>query len=179
MRDALFGLAVLFASTAVSAADFGHTRKDRTQINDAFNAMTDMCASNFGFSRLQKKADGVMVDKMEAYLLLAPSADYVIGQWANIAHDSHALDRAKNDDALANRLADALIAAEKDPDSYDRAEALWLETFKAPVETVVSACRAAAADPFVGANYLTGNGSADRYDDELKKRFADSLRNVK
>jgi hypothetical protein len=176
MRKVLLGLATLLASTSVSAADFGHTRKDRAQINAAFNAMADMCASNYGFTRLPKKADGVAVDKMEAYLLLAPSADYVISQWTEISRDSHALDRAVKDEALADRLADALIAAKKDPDSYTRAETLWVETFKAPVETAVRACRAAVADPFIGANYVTGSGSGDRYDQDLRKRFADSLK---
>jgi hypothetical protein len=179
MRNVLFGLFALIASTAALAANFGHTRKDRMQINDAFNAMADMCASNFGFTRVAKKANGVLVDKMEAYLLLAPTAENVIGPWATIVHSSHALDRAGKDDALADRLADALIAAHKDPDSYDRAEALWVETFKAPVETVVNACRNAVADPFLGANYIAGNGSADRYDDDLKRRFADSLKDIK
>jgi len=179
MNDVLFGLIVLLTSNAASAVDFGHTRKDRVQINDAFNAMADMCVGSFGFTRVPKKADNVLVDKMEAYLLLAPSVDYAIGQWTGIAHDSHALDRAQKDDVLADRLADALIAAKKDPDSYDRAEALWLTTFKAPVETTVSACRAATTDPFISKNYLTGAGSADRYDDDLKRGFAESLKDLK
>lgn len=53
MRNLALGFTVLFVSTAGSAADFGHTRKDRLQINDAFNAMADMCASDFGFTRQQ------------------------------------------------------------------------------------------------------------------------------
>ena len=53
-----------------------------------------------------------------------------------------------------------------------------MQTFKAPVETVVRAGGSATADFFIGANYLTGTGSADRYDVELRKMFADSVKDV-
>ena len=179
MRKAIFVMTLTaILSAPVAASDFGHTAKDRAQINDAFNGMADMCAHDFGFTRIPPKLDSLLVDKMQAYLLLATSADYEIGRWAEIASEAHAMERAKKDDALAERLADALIAAEKDPDSYDRAEALWMQTFKAPVETVVRACGSATADSFIGANYLTGTGSADRYDVELRKMFADSVKDV-
>lgn len=174
-------VAALMAASAVpsNAAPFGHSREDRLAINKAFGSLADMCSSSFGFTRVPKKADTVLVDKMEAYLLLAPNADDVISHWSEIASDAQAMERAKKDDALANRLADALIAAEKDPDSYARAEAHWLETFKGPVEIVVGACRAAAREPFIGTNYLSGDGSAERYDERLKAMFADSVKHQK
>ena len=179
MLQFLIGVVVLFASASVSAAEFGHTDKDRKQINTAFNAMADRCANDFGFTRIAKKPDAVLVDKMQAYLLLATSYDLVVRDWAQIAHDSGAMDRAEKDDALAERLADALIAAEKDRDSYASAEALWVRTFKAPVQTVAGACRAMTADAFLSAHYLTGAGSADVFDEKLKQMFADNVKAVR
>jgi hypothetical protein len=179
MRQIIVGFAMLCGGTAALAADFGHSRKDRMQINSSFNAMADMCVRDFGFTRVPKKPDAVLVDKMEAYLLLASSADFVIHEWAGITSKAHAMTDAEKDDALAERLADALIAAQKDPDSYARAEALYVDTLKAPANTVAGACRVATNDAFIGANYLTGDGSADRYDDKLRQMFADSVKDSK
>lgn len=178
MRKIIFGLILSVCGTSALAQEFGHTRKDHAAMNHAFNDMAEMCARDLGFSRVPKKPDAVLVDKMEADLLLATSYDYEIQNWAGMVRDAHAMDRASEDDAFAKRLADCLVAATKDPDSYARAEERFVEYFKEPVNTIVVACRRATFDPFLGANYVTGDGSAERYDGKLRAMFAEDVKTL-
>lgn len=85
MRIYVLAAAILLSAPAV-AGDFNwHAKTEQTKIIGALANMARFC-SDFGFLQRPKQPDDVLHGKLEAYLLLSPSADYVLQRWANMLH---------------------------------------------------------------------------------------------
>ena len=94
-----------------------------------------------------------------------------VGRWIDIMKQAHTLTAFENDQASILSVFRYVDAAEEDPQTYDRAKALFLAAYKEPVDTTVTGCRLATADPFIAANYVAGDGSAETYSANLNKQF--------
>lgn len=120
-----------------------------------------------------------MSDKLEAHFLLSDSPTGQLAHWERILRGWNSLQNAANDDQLAERGADAVLAAVADNDSYERAEALYIETSIGPLRKVLAACAEGAGDPFIGKHYLTGSGSVNQFKERLKRMFFKSVQEIR
>ena len=83
MRSRGFAVAAacLLAATPCAASDFDwHHPDDQKRLIAAFDNISNMCAE-LGFTRQPKLPADAMRKKLEAHLLLATSADYMLERW--------------------------------------------------------------------------------------------------
>lgn len=147
-----------------------------SEINGTVAHMAHFCSSNFGFTQLPQPQASVATDKLHAYLLLQTDAEFRVRQWLELVNRWTSL--IGKDSAAAQRGSDAIEAAIDDPDNYAAAEALYVRTVTDAAEQAVGACSDAAADPFIGKHYLSGRGTVGDHQAELKKAFADSVKQL-
>lgn len=143
---------------------------DRATMARGFGNMGKFCADEFGFTRVPVATTG-MPDKIEAFLLLDGSPDTTAQRWFEIFMRTRATTDAPKDDALINRLGDAIIAAVKDPSVSARAEKLYIDTFMGPPKRSLQACTDASTDPFLGKAFVSGTGVLDKFQRELAEEF--------
>lgn len=179
MRFLGLALFLVAAAAPASARDFDfEDPTDQKQAIGAFSNLGAFC-SELGFGQQSPQPVETMQKKLEAYLLLTSNRQSVLEKWANILHDWTQLNDAPKDKALLDRAADALIAAAKDPDSYNQAEDLYVRTTMGPANIALSACERASADDFVGKYFVTGTGSVATWDSRLRQSFAESVEEIK
>lgn len=180
MRLILIAALWCLASTALAADDFDwKLKKDRHLMLGAFNNFATVCARDFKFQRVAAVPEAEMDGKLQAELLLSASPEYDLERWAKIITDWTQLNKAGDDKALLERAADALIAAERDPEAYARAERLYLETTMRPLRLAFDACTRASSDKFLGKHYITGSGSITQVEQYVRDMFASSMKEIK
>lgn len=100
VRTSLFVVStacLLSATPAMASDDFDWRRlSDQKGLVTAFENMSNMC-TELGFARQPKLPAETMQKKVEAYLLLATSADSVLERWSGMLHAFNQLDRTKSD----------------------------------------------------------------------------------
>jgi hypothetical protein len=179
VRNVVLIFSLLALATPCSATDFDWEKPSNQKMAiGAFNNMAAFC-SQLGFTRVPPQPADAMQKKLEAYMLLSSDRNGVLERWGEMLHDWMQFTQAADDKALLDRAADALIAAAKDPDQYDQAEQLYVETVMAPAKVALSSCDWAAADDFVGKHFITGSGSVQNWRPKLKQMFADSVAQTK
>ncbi len=173
-------IAAMLAPLTVKAADFDWTKKaDREKMHSAFGRLSQVCVTDYGFTRLPALPGEVSIGKIEAHLLLQESADVQLETWAAILRRARYGDDEATKNALAERGADALLAAAADPDSYSRAEGLYVTTLMSVINMRIAACSAIAADPFLGKHYFTGAGSGAAWEARAKEQFSKGVAEAK
>jgi hypothetical protein len=181
MRFLITGIcaALAFASPATAEEDFSWQKaSDRKVALGAFNNFADFC-TGFDYQRVALPAGTDLDKKMHAHLLLASSAEYeFLHKWLGYITDWTQLEKALKDETLLDRAADALIAAENDPDAYAKAEKLYVDTAIKPFERAFDACARASKDEFVGKYYVTGTGSLVETKATLRKGFEEGMKRI-
>jgi hypothetical protein len=175
MRFVVAAIILSLGSPAVAGDLNWHSKAGQTKIVGALDNLARWCTKDFGFTRLPEQPDDMLSGKLEAYLLLASNPDHIVDRWANMLGEYLQIKVAPKDHALVDRVADALKAAEKDSISYQRAEALYVETAIQPVRRSLSACQQAAGDEFIAKNLMNGHGSLERFEAILRAAFARSV----
>jgi len=170
-RIALAIAATLMAAPAV-AQDFDwHAPENRRLVHQRLSEWADMCAS-IGFERLPTPDATTMQDRINAHLLLAASPEFVLNQWARLIQTA-----TRDTSDLEERAADALIAARDDPSRWAEAENLYVNTLRNGfLNPVLAACREGTHDALISRNYYRGDGSVDRFVEQVRARFAESVR---
>jgi hypothetical protein len=179
MRSASLFWIFVAAATPCSARDFNfELPSDQKLAIGAFTNLAAFC-TQLGFTRVEPLPQDTMQEKLEAYMLLANDRASVLDKWSNMLHDWTQLNDAPKDKVLLDRAADAVIAAAKDPDSYEQAEDLYVATAMGPANVAQSACERAAADDFVGKYFVSGRGSVETWRARLKQSFAQSVDEIR
>lgn len=177
MKGMIAALAMVAATPAV-AADFDwHKPATRVQIDSGLRRYAKFCHDLFGFTVRNTPPQATMVGKLNAHFLMATYPQGDVEDWAKLLMSQNFEDA--EGEQIADRMADAMIAADSDPDSYAKAEALYVDTFKAYTQGKLSKCTTAAQNEFLGANYLTGTGNMDTVSGMLKGRFAEAVASLK
>jgi hypothetical protein len=172
-------LAASVSVTPASAEDFDwQDIGNQKKLVTALSTIGGFCAT-MGFTRPPSMPTDTMMKKLDAYLRLKSSPDFVVDQWGRIVHDFAQMTKMADDKALIKRGTDAMVAAVNDPDSYAQAEKLYVDTVIAPLRAVLSACQRGAADEFIGKHFVSGEGSVRSYEQSLKKDFADGVADLK
>lgn len=175
---ACLALASVVATPAAAEDDFSWQKaSDRKAILRSFNTLGDFC-TGFAFQKVALPVGTDLDKKLYAHLLLARSAEYELNKWVEYVNGFKQLNEGVKDEALLDRAADALIAAENDPDAYRQAEALYMKTAMKPFTRSFEACASAARDEFVGKYYVTGTGSLERAKEGLRKGFEDGMKEI-
>lgn len=174
MRIAIVAAGMLLSWPA-AADDFDwRSPAKRAELIGAFDSMARNC--NFvGFSAVPKQPDDVMEGKLHAYLLVASSADRVINHWVGMMEELIQFEDSLLSDASIQRSSDAVVAAVSDPDAYERAERLYIETAIAPARRMLAGCKRAAGDPFLGKYYVAGRGSLRPLQESARQTFAKNV----
>ena len=158
----MFNAALLaLAMLAQPASGFDWSvQENRTSMDRALRNFSAAC-HQFGFMPVSA-ADG-MEKRLYAHLLLKGSyaADAEVARWAGFVREYNRLDDEDYINATAQAAGDALAAATLDPSVRDAAKARYVKALVDAVTPIFNSCRAAAADPFLSANYLGGTGSLD------------------
>jgi hypothetical protein len=177
-RAALIAIAAgIIASPA--AAQMADWEKPSTlsNVNKVFGAMALFCSGNFGFTKLRTPPAAEMSDKLHAYLLLGGTPEIQERDWLAIFDQWTSLMGKVG--SIAQRAADGLEAAADDPDSYAQGEELYVKTIIQGENDAMSACSSAAADAFIGSHYFRGEGTLPDNDAEIRKNFADAVKELR
>lgn len=171
-------LAMMVAAPAGTADGIDWQKKaDRLLLDKALNSTAQFCVGGFGFTQVARKPPDAMADKIHAHLLLSSSPTNQVDEWVRYMEGMTKLD--KDNEALEERMADALIAAATDPASYARAETLYVNTIVGRIDRSLATCREGAKSDFTREHYWTGEGSSDRYAQEAKKNFVVEVEKIR
>jgi hypothetical protein len=171
-------LCVLAQPAAAQAFDWNNT-KSREQIDGWLRKLAEQCGQ-LGFTVLTPPEMGTMEKRIYSRLLLKPrfEADAEVERWAGFVAAMRNLSEKEAVDAAAERAGAALTAATVDPSSHEAARRQYVQSITGAMTPFLSACRSAAADPFVGANYLSGSGSLAAFERKAAEQFDDEVRKV-
>ncbi|MXO87113.1 hypothetical protein GRI38_13855 [Altererythrobacter aurantiacus] len=173
MKKLVLALTLASVTAPVAAQDWRDPGV-AAKINETFNGMADYCSETFGFTRLPPVENG---NKVEAYLLLQPLPEMTLKEWVRIIDQASVFIDMDSDEKeiLAQRAADALVAAERDPSVRESAEHLYVTTIMGPINDSLTGCEAAVRSSFFSSNYFTGVGSADDLEAGVRERFHVSI----
>lgn len=170
MRFLLAASLLLTSPVSAAAKDWDFENPgDRALAVSSFNAIRDGCSSQLGFTAMPARSDQELQNKLQAYLLLKDDPKSAIASWGGIMGPWK--DFKKHVEETTSRVADLMRAAATDPDSYAEAEAKTVELYLSTLSPVMNACRTATQDGYIGKYFLTGDGSVERYREQIKNGF--------
>ena len=176
VRRFIVAMVALSVSNPCLAADrVLYPSQDKETLETLISRLANYCSRNYAFTRLPEQPHAVMINKLEAYEKASHDPNAVEENWRAIFQSALAIQRANDDKAFTDHLADLKVEAANTPSSYEAAEADFISAVMIPNRETVRGCNDAARDPFISANYLTGEDSADHYIPEIKQAFSSGV----
>jgi hypothetical protein len=173
-------LSLSAAQPSFAAEDFDWRREsDQVNIRASLRNLVRMCVDDFGFTPVALLTDADLKKRLTAHLLLAASPDYELTQWLEYIRPMNRLGDEKSQEAIVERAADALIAADTDPGSFARAETLYVTTVMGPLRDALQGCERATTSSFIQENLFTGKGSVAKFEAKARAQFPDALKAIK
>lgn len=142
---------------------------DRALAVSVFGQVRDGCSTQLGFTAVPARPASELQSKLQAYLLLRDDPRSTVDSWYGIIGPWK--DFKKHVEESTPRIADLMRAAAADPDSYAEAEAKAVDIYLATLDPVMTACRSATRDGYLGKYFITGDGSVERYRQVIKDGF--------
>ena len=180
LAAALAAPTLLLASPAEAARGFDwNLSRDRLQIDGWMRKLAEQCGQ-LGFTVLTPPEPATVEKRIFSRLLLKPKfeADAEVERWAGYVVEMQNLSKKEAVDAAAERAGAALTAATVDPSSHEAARRQYVEAITGAMTPFLNACRSAAADPFIGATYLSGSGSLASFESKARDQFDEEVRKV-
>lgn len=170
--------ACLLAAPA-SAQDLDWERPaDRELIDRSFRNFAKQCGS-FGFVELTPLTPEEMQNRMYARLLLLPAeqAKLQVARWSRWLMAMIALGKADEGPTTegTERAGAAITAAVIDPSTHEEAKRRYVTASAGSFRPMLTACTSAAADPFVGTNFVSGAGSLKVIEEYFARQFDQSV----
>jgi hypothetical protein len=176
VRLAIVALALLSSSAGAQQLEDWEQPSRLDILHKSFAVLAHTCATDFGFTALAAPALDEARDKLKAYLDLSGHGEAQERAWLTLMEHRNSL--LGKDGSIATRASDALEAAVDDPSTYSQAEQLYVDTVTQGQRDVLADCKALADDPYIGTHYLAGVGRNRGSEDQLKKDFADSVKEL-
>lgn len=174
---AIAGALSLLAAPANAADGWNwNSQNDRLMIDKMLRKIGEQCGQ-LGFTPLTPPEPATMEKRIYSKLLLqsASSAEATVERWSFWLVTFMNLEEGVKD--ASDRAGQAVLAASVDPTSREQARQTFVDAFMVPFAPVLDSCREAAADEFVGANYLSGAGSLDDMKAKTSTAFDQAVAN--
>ena len=174
----LMALCVFAQSATAQGFDWNST-KSRESIDGWLRKLAEQCGQ-LGFTALTPPEPATMEKRIYSRLLLKPKfeADAEVNRWGGFVAEMQNLAKPDAVEAAAERAGAALTAATVDPSSHEAARRQYVQSITGAMTPFLNACRSAAADPFVGANYLSGSGSLAAFERKAEEQFDGEVKKV-
>lgn len=172
MKEFFIALLAVVALPAAASASEGFSRSNLKALDQSLRVFSNQCVS-LGFNPIATPEPNTMSDKMSAQLLLREPAEatLLMERWRhNVRVMEQLIDPQMISDA-AERAGALLTAAVIDPSTHDEAKQKYVAVMTSVVEPMLSACRGASGDPFLGAHYLSGSGSLASFETQWEQDF--------